>query len=69
MFGLFQGDTVDSEHLSEITESEAEVSFAKPSHKGFVRIDARYLIPFFTRKFTQQVSEASFSSHNFYNLC
>ncbi|XP_060565414.1 sodium/hydrogen exchanger 8-like isoform X2 [Ruditapes philippinarum] len=48
------GDTVDSEHLSEYTESEAEVSFAKPSHKGFVRVDARYLIPFFTRKFTQQ---------------
>ncbi|KAH3769234.1 sodium/hydrogen exchanger 8-like isoform X2 [Dreissena polymorpha] len=50
------GDTVDSEHLSEVTESEAEVSFSRssPKTKGFVRIDARYLMPFFTRRFTQQ---------------
>ncbi|XP_052816436.1 sodium/hydrogen exchanger 8-like isoform X2 [Mya arenaria] len=49
------GDTVDSEHLSEYTESEAEVSFARPSQQtGFVRLDARYLKPFFTRRFTQQ---------------
>lgn len=51
------GDTVDSEYLSDIclTENEAEVSFAQHSQqKGFVRIDLTYLIPFFTRRFTQQ---------------
>ena len=52
---ILQGDTVDSEHLSEITESEAEVSFSRPTHTGFAKIDARYLKPFFTRRFTQQV--------------
>ena len=46
---------MDSEHLSEMTEEEYEVNFAKPHLKGFVKIDAKYLIPFFTRRFTQQV--------------
>ena len=50
-----KGDTVDSEHLSEMTEEEYEVNFVKPHLKGFVKIDAKYLIPFFTRRFTQQV--------------
>ena len=40
---------MDSEHLSEMTEEEYEVNFAKPHLKGFVKIDAKYLIPFFTR--------------------
>ena len=51
-----QGDTVDSEHLSELTEEEYEVNFVKPHLKGFLKLDAKYLIPFFTRKFTQKVS-------------
>ena len=46
---------MDSEHLSEMTEEEYEVNFVKPHLKGFVKIDAKYLIPFFTRRFTHQV--------------
>ncbi|XP_033754678.1 sodium/hydrogen exchanger 8-like [Pecten maximus] len=49
------GDAVDSELLSELTEEEYEVSFtSKPHLKGFLKIDVKYLIPFFTRRFTQQ---------------
>lgn len=48
------GETVDSEHLSELTEEEYEVNFVKPHLKGFMKVDAKYLIPFFTRRFTQQ---------------
>ncbi|CAH1778714.1 unnamed protein product [Owenia fusiformis] len=48
------GDAVDSEHLSELTEEEYEVNFVKPHLKGFMKIDAKYLIPFLTRRFTQQ---------------
>ena len=54
---LFQGETVDSEHLSELTEEEYDVNFLKPQHKGFMKLDAKYLIPFFTRRFTQQVGQ------------
>ena len=50
-----QGDTVDSEHLSELTEEEYEVNFVKPHLKGFLKLDAKYLIPFLTRRFTQKV--------------
>ena len=31
------------------------MNFVKPHLKGFLKLDARYLIPFFTRRFTQQV--------------
>lgn len=48
------GDTVDSEHLSELTEEEYEINFVKPHLRGFLRLDVKYLIPFFTRRFTQQ---------------
>jgi len=48
------GDTVDSEYLSELTEEEYEVNFVKPHLKGFVKLDIKYLIPFFTRRFTKQ---------------
>lgn len=48
------GETVDSEHLSELTEEEYEVNFVKPHLKGFLKLDAKYLVPFFTRRFTQQ---------------
>lgn len=50
------GQTLDSEHLSETTEGEMEVSFVSDRIKGFVKYDLKYLIPFFTRRFTQQVS-------------
>lgn len=48
------GQTLDSEHLSETTEGEMEVSFVSDRIKGFAKYDLKYLIPFFTRRFTQQ---------------
>ncbi|XP_046552177.1 sodium/hydrogen exchanger 8-like [Haliotis rubra] len=48
------GDTVDSEHLSELTEEEYEINYVKPHLKGFMKLDVKYLIPFFTRRFTKQ---------------
>lgn len=48
------GQALDSEHLSETTEGEMEVSFVSDRIKGFVKYDLKYLIPFFTRRFTQQ---------------
>ncbi|KAG5886568.1 hypothetical protein JTB14_011280 [Gonioctena quinquepunctata] len=48
------GQAIDSEHLSETTEGEMEVSFVSDRIKGFAKYDLKYLIPFFTRRFTQQ---------------
>ncbi|KAK7114996.1 sodium/hydrogen exchanger 8-like [Littorina saxatilis] len=48
------GGTIDSEQLSELTEEEYEVNFVRPHLKGFMKFDAKYLVPFFTRRFTQQ---------------
>lgn len=48
------GQTIDAEHLSELTEEEYEVNFMNSNLTGFVRLDVKYLIPFFTRRFTQQ---------------
>ncbi|XP_022124736.2 sodium/hydrogen exchanger 8 [Pieris rapae] len=49
------GQAIDSEHLSEITEEELEVNYSHATRmKGFVRLDLKYLIPFFTRRFTHQ---------------
>lgn len=48
------GQTIDSEHLSEYTEEEMEVSFLQTRIKGFAKWDLKYFIPFFTRRFTQQ---------------
>ncbi|XP_070576020.1 sodium/hydrogen exchanger 8-like [Ptychodera flava] len=48
------GAAVDAEHLSELTEEEYEFNFVKPHLKGFIRIDTKYLIPFFTRRFTNE---------------
>ena len=51
------GQAIDSEHLSETTEGEgADVTFQSARIKGFVKYDLKYFIPFFTRRFTQQVS-------------
>ncbi|RUS80101.1 hypothetical protein EGW08_012147 [Elysia chlorotica] len=47
------GDAIDSEHLSELTE-EDESHIIRHHVKGFIKLDARYLIPFFTKRFTQQ---------------
>jgi len=46
------GQTIDSEHLSELTEEELEGTIA--TQNAFLRIDAKYLRPFFTRRFTQE---------------
>lgn len=51
---IFQGQTIDSEHLSELTEEEMEVSFLQSRIRGFARWDLKFFIPFFTRRFTQQ---------------
>ncbi|XP_018049035.1 PREDICTED: sodium/hydrogen exchanger 8 [Atta colombica] len=48
------GQTIDSEHLSELTEEEMEVSFLQSRIRGFARWDLKFFIPFFTRRFTQE---------------
>ncbi|GAB6020773.1 Sodium/hydrogen exchanger 1 [Chamberlinius hualienensis] len=49
------GATIDAEHLSELTaEEDYEVNFVRPNLKGFVKYDIKYLVPFFTRRFTQK---------------
>ncbi|XP_066590108.1 sodium/hydrogen exchanger 8 [Prorops nasuta] len=48
------GQTIDSEHLSELTEEEMEVSFIQSRIRGFARWDLKFFIPFFTRRFTQE---------------
>ena len=50
-----QCETVDTDHLSELTEEEYEIHYVKPHQKGFLKFDAKYLVPFFTRRFTKQV--------------
>jgi hypothetical protein len=54
---VLQGQAIDSEHLSEYTEEEMEVNFIQSHIKGFAKYDLKYFIPFFTRRFTQQVGE------------
>uniref|UniRef100_A0A8C8SHP6 Sodium/hydrogen exchanger n=1 Tax=Pelusios castaneus TaxID=367368 RepID=A0A8C8SHP6_9SAUR len=49
------GNTIESEHLSELTEEEYEAHYIKHQDlKGFMWFDARYLNPFFTRRLTQE---------------
>lgn len=47
------GQAIDSEHLSELTEEE-EISFTQSKLGGFARLDRKYFIPFFTRRFTHK---------------
>lgn len=59
---VLQGNTVESEHLSELTEEEYEAHFIKRQDlKGFMWLDAKYLNPFFTRRLTPEVSQFSSS--------
>ncbi|XP_022222505.2 sodium/hydrogen exchanger 8 isoform X2 [Drosophila obscura] len=46
------GQAIDSEHLSELTEEE-DVSFNQARNR-FGRLDRKYFIPFFTRRFNSQ---------------
>uniref|UniRef100_A0A8C5WLU4 Sodium/hydrogen exchanger 8 n=1 Tax=Leptobrachium leishanense TaxID=445787 RepID=A0A8C5WLU4_9ANUR len=49
------GNTIESEHLSELTEEEYEAQYIKQHNlKGFMWLDAKYLNPFFTRRLTQE---------------
>ncbi|XP_051489064.1 sodium/hydrogen exchanger 8 isoform X2 [Apus apus] len=49
------GNTIESEHLSELTEEEYEAQYIKRQDlKGFMWLDAKYLNPFFTRRLTQE---------------
>ncbi|XP_068896554.1 sodium/hydrogen exchanger 8 isoform X2 [Tenebrio molitor] len=57
------GQALDSEHLSETTEGEMEVSFVSDRIKGFAKYDLKYFIPFFTRRFTQQHSSSLCNSY------
>lgn len=47
-----QGTAVDAEQL---TDDEWGRIHTRKALKGFTRLDARYFIPFFTKKFTRQV--------------
>ncbi|XP_036099987.1 sodium/hydrogen exchanger 8 isoform X4 [Molossus molossus] len=50
------GNTVESEHLSELTEEEYEAHYIRRQDlKGFLWLDVKYLNPFFTRRLTQEV--------------
>ncbi|XP_004070550.2 sodium/hydrogen exchanger 8 [Oryzias latipes] len=49
------GNTIESEHLSELTEEEYEAQiYQRRDLKGFMWLDAKYLNPFFTRRLTQE---------------
>lgn len=49
------GNTIESEHLSELTEEEYEAHIVQRQDlKGFMWLDAKYLNPFFTRRLTQE---------------
>ncbi|KAL2103975.1 hypothetical protein ACEWY4_000843 [Coilia grayii] len=49
------GNTIESEHLSELTEEEYEAQIVQRQDlKGFMWLDAKYLNPFFTRRLTQE---------------
>ncbi|XP_020785393.1 sodium/hydrogen exchanger 8 [Boleophthalmus pectinirostris] len=49
------GNTIESEHLSELTEEEYEAHiYQRQDLKGFMWLDAKYLNPFFTRRLTQE---------------
>uniref|UniRef100_A0A7N4V4A3 Sodium/hydrogen exchanger n=1 Tax=Sarcophilus harrisii TaxID=9305 RepID=A0A7N4V4A3_SARHA len=49
------GNTIESEHLSELTEEEYEAHYIKRQDlKGFMWFDAKYLNPFLTRRLTQE---------------
>ncbi|RWS30428.1 sodium/hydrogen exchanger 8-like protein [Leptotrombidium deliense] len=51
---FLQGQTIEAEHLSELTEEEFEVNFFNTNITGFAKFDVKYLMPFFTRRFTEQ---------------
>ncbi|XP_031421343.2 sodium/hydrogen exchanger 8 [Clupea harengus] len=49
------GNTIEAEHLSELTEEEYEAHIVQRQDlKGFMWLDAKYLNPFFTRRLTQE---------------
>lgn len=58
-----QGNALELEHLSELTEEEYEAQiYQRRDLKGFMWLDAKYLNPFFTRRLTQEVTAISTAS-------
>lgn len=51
------GQAIETEHLSELTEEELFDARRRSENRlrGFALFDAKYLMPFFTRRFTDQV--------------
>lgn len=52
------GQTIESDHISELTEEEYDEKYLREDLrlKGFAYVDAKYLVPFFTRRVTKRVS-------------
>ena len=48
------GQTIDVDRID--TEEEYGRTFFQNNLRGFVKFDVRYLTPFFTRRFTEQVN-------------
>ena len=48
------GKAIEADHLSEFTEEEFETNI-RTQVGGFVRFDLKYLMPFFLRRFTEEV--------------
>jgi len=50
------GQAIESDHISELTEEEYEEKYLRNNlHlKGFAYFDAKYLVPFFTRRITKR---------------
>jgi sodium/hydrogen exchanger 8 len=62
------GQAIEAEHLSEYTEEELDPNI-RPHAGGFVRFDLKFLMPFFLRRFTEEVSASfhlqfAFRSHH-----
>lgn len=45
-----------------------EVNFIQSRISGFAKLDIKYFIPFFTRRFTQEVNNKIYSSINNFDL-
>jgi len=51
------GQAIESDHISELTEEEYDEKYLREDLRlrGFAYIDAKYLVPFFTRRITKRV--------------
>ena len=55
------GQAIESDHISELTEEEYDERYLRGNLRlrGFAYIDAKYLVPFFTRRITKRVRSLS----------